>query len=70
MARQRRNNRSALETGRESIAGHDTIQHLSEGDIALLKGDEWEGNEGFGVIHRSPSLNDNETRLLLTLDFV
>ena len=46
------------------------IQHLSEGDIALLKGDEWEGNEGFGVIHRSPSLNDNETRLLLTLDFV
>lgn len=62
--------RSALETGRESIAGHDTIQHLSEGDIALLKGDEWEGNEGFGVIHRSPSLNDNETRLLLTLDFV
>ncbi|MBL0010719.1 MAG: DUF1826 domain-containing protein [Nitrosomonas sp.] len=32
--------------------------------------DGWEGNEGLGVIHRSPSLNDNEARLLLTLDFV
>ena len=62
--------RSALGTSKESIVEHDLVQHLSEGDIALLKGDGWEGNEGLGVIHRSPSLNDNETRLLLTLDFV
>ncbi|MDO9469970.1 MAG: DUF1826 domain-containing protein [Nitrosomonas sp.] len=62
--------RSALGTSEEPIVEHDLIQHLSEGDIALLKGDGWEGNEGSGVIHRSPSLNDNETRLLLTLDFV
>ncbi|MDO9311930.1 MAG: DUF1826 domain-containing protein [Nitrosomonas sp.] len=62
--------RSALGASKESMVEHDIVQHLSEGDIALLKGDGWEGNEGFGVIHRSPSLNDNETRLLLTFDFV
>ncbi len=61
--------RSLLGTSEESIAEHDAIQRLSEGDIALLKGNGWEGNNGLGVIHRSPSLNDNETRLLLTLDF-
>lgn len=62
--------RLTSETSKVSVAEHDTIQRLSEGDIALLKGDGWEGNGGLSVIHRLPSLNDNDTRLLLTLDFV
>lgn len=47
---------------------YSNILSLSEGDIALLKGDKWQGKEGHGVIHRSPSLGLDETRLLLTLD--
>lgn len=46
------------------------IQVLSKGDVALLKGEGWEGNEGAGLVHRSPPNNANEKRLLLTLDFI
>jgi hypothetical protein len=46
------------------------IQRLSCGDIALLKGTLWEGNENTGLIHRSPVLPANEKRLVLTLDFI
>ena len=46
----------------------DDIQHLTAGDVALLKGESWEGNEGAGLVHRSPSLSAGESRLLLTLD--
>lgn len=46
------------------------IQVLSTGDVALLKGEGWEGNEGAGLVHRSPPNNANEKRLLLTLDFI
>jgi hypothetical protein len=42
---------------------------LNTGDVALFKGEAWEGNEGFGVVHRSPSVPDNTQRLLLTIDF-
>jgi hypothetical protein len=45
------------------------IQRLDIGDVALLKGEAWEDNEGNGLIHRSPNILDNKTRLLLTLDF-
>lgn len=45
------------------------IQQLSCGDVALLKGEGWDGNEGAGLVHRSPSLQVGEKRLLLTLDF-
>ncbi|WP_370978723.1 DUF1826 domain-containing protein [Agaribacterium sp. ZY112] len=45
------------------------IQQLSCGDVALLKGERWEGNEGAGLVHRSPALNEGERRLILTLDF-
>ncbi len=53
---------------------HD-IQSLDRGDVALLKGESWEGNEGVGLVHRSPSLpidkpQSGERRLLLTLDFM
>jgi hypothetical protein len=45
------------------------IAQLNTGDVALFKGEAWEGNEGFGVVHRSPSVPDNTQRLLLTIDF-
>lgn len=46
------------------------IQQLMCGDVALLKGERWQGNEGAGLVHRSPAVNTNEPRLLLTLDFI
>jgi hypothetical protein len=55
------------------------IHQLHQGEVALLKGESWEGNEGAGLVHRSPSMpstNESaltnttcERRLLLTLDF-
>jgi len=45
------------------------IQQLNCGDVALLKGTLWEGNENSGLVHRSPGLIANEKRLILTLDF-
>jgi len=45
------------------------IRQLASGDIALLKGESWLGNEGCGLVHRSPSLTNQNKRLLLTLDF-
>jgi hypothetical protein len=46
------------------------IQQLKQGDVALLKGENWEGNEGSGLVHRSPQLPNSTRRLLLTLDFI
>ena len=46
------------------------IQQLDCGDVALLKGTLWEGNENGGLVHRSPGLIANEKRLVLTLDFM
>lgn len=48
----------------------DCIQTLNTGDVALLKGELWEGNENQGLVHRSPSVQENEKRLLMTLDFM
>lgn len=48
---------------------HSDIQQLTSGDVALLKGESWLGNEGGGLVHRSPSLHNSKKRLLLTLDF-
>lgn len=45
------------------------IQQLHCGDVALLKGESWEGNENAGLVHRSPALQSGQRRLLLTLDF-
>lgn len=44
-------------------------QRVRSGDVALLKGDAWHGNEHFGLVHRSPQLAAHQKRLLLTLDF-
>lgn len=45
------------------------IQQLNCGEVALLKGELWDGNENAGLVHRSPALPAGESRLLLTLDF-
>ncbi|WP_449106573.1 DUF1826 domain-containing protein [Pseudomonas mohnii] len=46
------------------------IGQIASGDVALLKGEKWHGNEGFGLIHRSPQLAAGERRLILTLDWL
>ncbi|GAA0558321.1 DUF1826 domain-containing protein [Halomonas salifodinae] len=45
-----------------------SIRRLGCGDIALLKGEGWVGNEGRGLVHRSPQPAPGEPRLLLALD--
>ncbi|MAS25879.1 MAG: succinylglutamate desuccinylase [Oceanospirillaceae bacterium] len=44
-------------------------QQLNTLEVALMKGEEWQGNERRGLVHRSPDLNTGEKRLVLTLDF-
>ena len=46
------------------------IKQLDRGHVALLKGESWEGNEGAGVVHRSPHSEGNYKRLYLTVDFI
>jgi len=44
-------------------------QHAASGEVVLLKGALWQGNAGFGAIHRSPAIAPGEQqRMLLTLD--
>lgn len=43
---------------------------MQPGHVALVKGERWLGNEGRGLIHRSPSLAPGQRRLLLTLDWL
>lgn len=72
-------NRAALGTAFASqintagaITDHDNnIQKLSTGDVALFKGELWVGNEGRGIIHRSPALTaDQPKRLVMTCDLI
>lgn len=46
------------------------VRQLACGDVALLKGEKWTGNEGYGLVHRSPALAEGERRLILTLDWL
>ncbi|MFJ2678005.1 DUF1826 domain-containing protein [Pseudomonas sivasensis] len=46
------------------------IEQIQSGEVALLKGTKWHGNEGHGLIHRSPALKADERRLILTLDWL
>lgn len=48
----------------------DNIQRLLTGEVALLKGEKWQGNEGRGLIHRSPLTPVGQRRLLLSLDWL
>ncbi|WP_158773806.1 DUF1826 domain-containing protein [Cobetia sp. L2A1] len=43
------------------------IRELRPGSLALLKGECWPGNEGRGLIHRSPVV-PNGKRLMLSID--
>jgi hypothetical protein len=37
--------------------------------VALLKGNLWQGNDGRGIVHRSPALADKDVpRVLLAMD--
>ncbi|MCG7535160.1 DUF1826 domain-containing protein [Pseudoalteromonas sp. OOF1S-7] len=51
-------------------SGRSDIQQLNTGDVALLKGSGWLGNEDGALVHRSPAPAAGEARLLLTLDFI
>ncbi|MEM9622151.1 MAG: DUF1826 domain-containing protein [Pseudomonadota bacterium] len=44
------------------------VSQLQAGDVALLKGELWEGNLGAGLVHRSPGVPEGTARLVLTLD--
>ncbi|MGF1765279.1 DUF1826 domain-containing protein [Aliivibrio kagoshimensis] len=46
------------------------INQMEQGDVALLKGTGWEGNEQTGLVHRSPEITACNRRLLLTLDLM
>ena len=46
------------------------IEQLDTGHVGLLKGEIWPGNQGAGLVHRSPKLGNDSQRLLVTLDFV
>ncbi|MCL9777134.1 DUF1826 domain-containing protein [Vibrio sp. S4B1] len=48
--------------------GSNVINQIERGDVALLKGSGWEGNEDSGLVHRSPEATPEQRRLLLTLD--
>ncbi|MDF0733415.1 DUF1826 domain-containing protein [Pseudomonas entomophila] len=48
----------------------DNISRLAAGEVALLKGEKWLGNEGAGLVHRSPMTPVGERRLLLSLDWL
>lgn len=47
-----------------------SVRQMGTGDVALLKGERWMGNEGHGLVHRSPPLQGTERRLILTLDWL
>lgn len=47
------------------------IQRMATGDVALFKGELWAGNEGRGIIHRSPALTAVQPkRLIMTCDLI
>ena len=60
------NGQSDLASG--LFADQSEIQQLACGDVALLKGELWKGNEDAGLVHRSPAVPARENRLLLTID--
>lgn len=45
-------------------------RQIDEGSVALFKGERWEGNEGCGIIHRSPAIEDGSARLIMTVDWL
>lgn len=58
-----------LENSAVSPLPEATPKYLALGDVALLKGEAWDGNKGYGLVHRSPVATKTTPRLVLTLDF-
>ena len=46
------------------------VSRLTTGAIGLFKGEAWEGNEGCGIVHRSPAPDDDQPRLVMALDWL
>lgn len=72
-------NRTALGTACASqinapgaiTANEKNIQRMAAGDVALFKGELWAGNEGRGIIHRSPEPTAQQPkRLVMTCDLI
>jgi hypothetical protein len=51
------------------ISDLECIQQVNQGDVILLKGEGWFGNEGLGAVHRSPAVPSGEKRIVVTMDF-
>ncbi|WP_299197620.1 DUF1826 domain-containing protein [uncultured Amphritea sp.] len=70
-------NRSKLGPGNMGLSDDESglfssavcIQQVNPGDIVLLKGDGWYGNDGLGAVHRSPAVFGGEKRIVVTMDF-
>lgn len=60
----------ALPRDRLGEAEPTCVQRLEVGDVGLFKGEKWIGNEGAGIVHRSPCPAPGSRRLLLTLDWL
>jgi hypothetical protein len=45
-----------------------SVRRAGIGDVVLLKGEAWPGNEGRGAVHRSPAASPSTPRLVLTID--
>lgn len=62
--------RGSLGDPQAEPGGSGQVQQLQAGWVALAKGEKWSGNEGGGLIHRSPAPPAGARRLLLTLDWL
>ncbi|MDO6563422.1 DUF1826 domain-containing protein [Amphritea sp. 1_MG-2023] len=56
-------------TSRGCFLTRPVFSRLSRGDIVLLKGEGWYGNDGLGAVHCSPAISGAEKRLVVTFDF-
>lgn len=70
-----RNRLGAREPGKPPATGAGipepvTPCSLSAGDVALMKGENWVGNEGNGLVHRSPAVAAHTPRLIATVDWL
>ncbi|MCS6899760.1 MAG: DUF1826 domain-containing protein [Myxococcales bacterium] len=57
-----------LEANEAILRDASRVIHARAGDVVVLKGNAWPGNEGLGAVHRSPPVEGrNLRRLVLTL---
>ncbi|AQT62034.1 DUF1826 domain-containing protein [Cellvibrio sp. PSBB023] len=62
---------SQINTPGAITANENHVQRMAAGDVALFKGELWEGNEGRGIIHRSPAPTIQQPkRLVMTCDLI